>query len=105
MFSDMRMNRRQFLKTTASIAALSATGVRAAERGETVMKASSEQVPSASHLPRWRGFNLLEKFTNHRNAPFRESDFEWIAELGFDFVRLPLSYQCWADTSDWLNLK
>ena len=29
--------------------------------------------------------------------PFREDDFAWIAELGFDFVRLPLDYRCWTD--------
>lgn len=61
--------------------------------------------PRPNRLPRWRGFNLLEKFTARRNAPFRESDFEWMAEWGFDFVRLPLSYHCWADPEDWLNLK
>jgi len=60
---------------------------------------------NASSLPRWRGFNLLEKFTDRRNAPFCESDFEWMVEWGFDFVRLPLSYRCWADVNDWLNLR
>ena len=60
---------------------------------------------SASHLPRWRGFNLLEKFTDSRNASFRESDFAWMAEWGFDFVRLPLSYRCWADVNDWLKMR
>lgn len=53
----------------------------------------------ASHLPAWRGFNLLEKFTEKHQAEakggFRESDFATIAEWGFDFVRLPLSYRCW----------
>jgi len=51
----------------------------------------------ASKLPRWRGFNLLEKFTADCNAPFVEADFDWIAEWGFDFVRLPLSYRCWCE--------
>jgi endoglucanase len=60
---------------------------------------------NASHLPRWRGFNLLEKFTAEHSAPFRESDFAWMAEWEFDFVRLPLSYRCWADADDWLNLR
>ena len=62
---------------------------------------------------RWRGFNLQEKFTDrpdewtnvdaewgHSDEPFRESDFEWIAELGFNFVRLPMSYRCWTDPRD-----
>ncbi|MBM3501203.1 MAG: glycoside hydrolase [Armatimonadetes bacterium] len=60
----------------------------------------------ASKLPRWRGFNLLEKFTDRMNAPFVEADFEWLAEWGFDFVRLPLSYWCWAkpDPDHWLEM-
>jgi endoglucanase len=58
----------------------------------------------------WRGFNLQEKFTDtpaewanlapewgRNNEPFREADFESIAELGFNFVRLPMSYRCWSD--------
>lgn len=28
--------------------------------------------PSWDHLPRWRGFNLLEKFNVGRNEPFKE---------------------------------
>jgi len=59
---------------------------------------------SASNLPRWRGFNLMEKFNAtdfSRNAPFRENDFKWIAELGFNFVRLPMDYRCWILDGDW----
>ena len=46
---------------------------------------------SASKLPPWRGFNLLNKF-NGRNDPFAGRDFEWLEELGFNFVRLPMVY-------------
>ncbi len=62
--------------------------------------------PSAAKLPRWRGFNLLEKFTKRRdgNPAFSEKDFQLIADLGFDFVRLPMSYLCWTDPNDWLKL-
>ena len=62
--------------------------------------------PATAKLPRWRGFNLLEKFTRRRdgNPPFSETDFEMIADLGFDFVRLPMSYLCWTDPNDWLKL-
>ncbi len=61
-------------------------------------------------LPRWRGFNLLEKFQDkpdslsviapiwsYHNEPFREEDFQMISELGFNFVRLPMSYKCWVE--------
>jgi endoglucanase len=58
--------------------------------------------PSPARLPRWRGFNLLEKFTlgHSRNGPFVERDFEWIARWGFDFVRLPMDYRCWANPAE-----
>jgi endoglucanase len=58
-------------------------------------------------LPRWRGFNLLEKFVKQSdgNPPFRESDFEWIANWGFNFVRLPMSYLCWSKNDDWLQIR
>jgi endoglucanase len=65
---------------------------------------SAPDITSKS-IPRWRGFNLLEKFiAANSNDPFKESDFALIAELGFDFVRLPMSYRCWADPSDWKKL-
>lgn len=53
----------------------------------------------------WRGFNLLEKFTLRGNAPFKEEDFKWIAELGFNFVRLPTDYRCYTEADDWLKFK
>jgi endoglucanase len=53
--------------------------------------------PTAKHLPRWRGFNLLDKFMVDQQKPFEERDFAEIAELGFNFVRLPLDYRCWTD--------
>jgi endoglucanase len=91
------IDRRQFIKTTATVAALGAVGFDYRRTIETDVIASS--------LPRWRGFNLLEKFIlSQGNDPFKESDFEMIAELGFDFVRLPMSYWCWSDPNDWKKL-
>jgi endoglucanase len=60
----------------------------------------------ARSLPRWRGFNLLEKFSHAHSQPFLERDFEWMAKWGFDFARLPLSYRCWAsgDPATWCDL-
>ena len=46
-------------------------------------------------LPRWRGFNLLEMFSPSSNGDFKEDDFRWITDWGFDFVRLPLCYWLW----------
>lgn len=61
-------------------------------------------LPNATHdkLPRWRGFNLLEKFHKEwSNGPFREEDFRLISELGFNFVRLPMDYRIWIKEDDW----
>ncbi len=65
--------------------------------GRTGLAGEDQQAPLFSHLPRWRGFNLLEKFTLALNSPYVEADFDMIAEWGFDFVRLPADYRCWTD--------
>ncbi|MDW8052675.1 MAG: cellulase family glycosylhydrolase [Armatimonadota bacterium] len=62
--------------------------------------------PSPRKLPRWRGFNLLNKFIlEWSNSPFEEKDFEWIAELGFNFVRLPMDYRIWTEKDDPYRLR
>jgi len=56
---------------------------------------------SARALPRWRGFNLLNRFhRDGRNEPFEEEDFRLIAALGFNFVRLPMDYRTWIVDDD-----
>jgi endoglucanase len=40
-----------------------------------------------------------------QQKPFEERDFADIAELGFNFVRLPLDYRCWTDAKDPRKLK
>lgn len=92
----VKMNRRQFVDVI-SLAPLA------------LQPGCSEKMVK----PRWRGFNLQEKFTDrpdewaamdpewgHNNDPFVKADFEWIAELGFNFVRLPMSYRCWTDPNN-----
>jgi aryl-phospho-beta-D-glucosidase BglC (GH1 family) len=64
----------------------------------TVTVTATPPVPAvelARRLPRWRGFNLLEKFTLAGNAPYQEWDFDFMAQWGFDFVRLPTDYRIW----------
>ncbi len=85
------MKRRTFLKTVATVAG----GTAFVRKG-----AAGQKSVSPSHIPRFRGFNLLEKFTLRRNRPYEERDFEWMAGWGFDFVRLPMDYRCWTDSDD-----
>jgi endoglucanase len=95
------MTRREFLGSAGGAAALAAAGPLVL--AESPMP---REVPTHVKLPRWRGFNLLEKFTAQRDQPFKEEDFDLVAQWGFDFVRLPLSYHCWAkgDPAEWLRL-
>ena len=100
------LSRREFL--TRSAHGLGAVALGAAlPAGAAAPPARELPEPTAKKLPRWRGFNLLEKFTQRRdgNPAFREQDFDWLAGWGFDFVRLPMSYRCWADPDDWRKLR
>jgi endoglucanase len=98
------LSRRRFL--VHSLAAGSGAGMLARLDGGRLLAAPAPDLPepSAARLPRWRGFNLLEKF-NGQNQPFREEDFAWIAELGFDFVRLPMDYRSWIEGADWTKFR
>jgi endoglucanase len=51
-------------------------------------------------FPRWRGFNLLGVFVMNSPGKFSEEDFQLTADLGFDFVRLPMNYTFWIDYND-----
>ena len=96
-----RVTRRRFVRTTV-LAATAALGLPPVSIPAAV---SAEERVTGTHLPRWRGFNLTDKFNAGHNSRFRESDFEWIAGWGFNFVRLPMSYLCWTPTEDWTKLE
>lgn len=89
------MKRRDFLYATIAAAGAAALPGAAAQRDDGIR---------ASKLPRWRGFNLLEKFVAEVKQPYVERDFAWIRDWGFDFVRLPLDYRCWSRQDDWSRL-
>lgn len=84
------MNRRIFLRNTAiSASALAVTG-------NTVLSMTASQ-PVKNLLPRWKGFNLLDYFSPFPGGDYEasrttEDDFRWMADWGFDFVRLPMAY-------------
>ena len=92
----MNMDRRAFLATTTAAAM---AGVSWSEEPKKTLPD-----PSPKKLPRWRGVNLQAKFNSGRPRPFRERDFEWLAEWGMDFVRLPLNYRCWSSPDDWKRM-
>src|SRR5215510_13584107 len=92
------MDRRIFLKDLAS----SAVGVAAAR---DVLATTKQSDIEARRIPRWRGFNLQGRFGTaerpYSGRAFEEFDFATMAEWGFDFARLPLSYWVWGRKDDW----
>ncbi|HLP09415.1 MAG TPA: cellulase family glycosylhydrolase [Opitutaceae bacterium] len=92
------MNRRNFLglATTAAAGLALLPGANAQPAAELTRGA----VPQP-RVPRRRGFNLTELTGGQRGQRFLMSDFEWMAEWGFDFARLPLSYWAWSSPERW----
>jgi endoglucanase len=97
------MNRRHFLGTSSTIA----LGLATAPAFSSHAAENKPAPPTAKHLPRWRGFNLTEKFVKRRqrNPPFDKDNFPLLADWGFNFVRLPMSYLCWTDPADWRKIQ
>jgi len=85
----MKINRRLFIKNTT----LAATALTVAPNN--LLRA---EVPAASNrLPRWKGFNLLDMFSpapprNPGSSRTTREDLKWMADWGFDFVRIPMAY-------------
>lgn len=94
------MNRRHFLGFSAAATAslLLSRSLVAAEG------ASQPATFPAPKIPRWRGFNLTELTGGRKGQSFKESDFQWMAEWGFNFARLPLSYWVWSNKNDWMKI-
>jgi endoglucanase len=55
---------------------------------------------STNPLPRWRGFNLLYFFHTRSDCQPLAEDFQWLADWGFNFVRLPMCYLLWVEPDD-----
>ena len=76
----------------------------------------ADNVPEWRPKEVWHGFNLLGLFRwqddprpGRKRDPrspgyFREEQFQWIAEWGFNFVRLPMDYRNWIKPGNWLAI-
>jgi len=88
MIHTSKSNRRDFIKKTGMMA----TGLILA--GGTSY-GTSQAKKASNKLPKWKGFNLLDFFSPNPN-PSREGTTEehlkWMADWGFDFVRIPMAY-------------
>jgi endoglucanase len=91
----MNSSRREFLKRAVAGSAAIAMPALGQEK-----QSQSAQPRAQTVLPRWRGFNLLDMFTMRSRGDFREDDFKWIRDFGFDFVRFPACYRLWIEDGD-----
>lgn len=86
------MKRRDFIKKTVAGA-----GVLAMNSNYNSYSFPNYQA-NINSLPRWRGFNILDFFSPNRYVANKdrlsstEMDFKWIADWGFDFIRIPIAY-------------
>ena len=98
------MDRRSFMKDLAVLCAVGGVGAKAGWTAETTATAAGNDI-NASHIPRWRGFNLQGRFAAPTEPSvgraYDEFDFATMAEWGFDFARLPLWYWIWGSRDDW----
>ncbi|MCL1821395.1 MAG: cellulase family glycosylhydrolase [Prolixibacteraceae bacterium] len=95
----MKNTRRNFLK---QMGALPLLGMFPDELQADAFFTAEKDIDSRN-IPNWKGFNLLNKFTHYQQTPFREQDFEIMADWGCNFVRLPLSYWCWSSEEKWFS--
>lgn len=89
------MTRRTFIGSSAAAAALAASPRSLARPAGAVAQ---------PQIPRWKGFNIQGGSRGARALSFRESDFEWMAQWGFTFARLPVAYWSWSDPKDWMRI-
>jgi endoglucanase len=101
--AKQRWTRREFVRNAAG-----AIGAASLSRSTNVAAAAlavEEDGPAQTVLPRWKGFNLTYFFTKWEDATPAEDDFRWMQDWGFNFVRLPMSYDLWVQPDDWYAVK
>ena len=79
--------RRDFLIHSASLTA----GLLSSSS----LLSSAKAQPLKNPMPRWKGFNLLDFFSPdpaRARAGTTEEHLQWMADWGFDFIRLPIAY-------------
>src|SRR6266496_5793477 len=102
------MDRRSFIKDLAISCAAGTLADNTAFRSQTLALPLDDDI-NAGRIPRWRGFNLQGRFPplgDTQSGPaFDEFDFATMAEWGFNFARLPLSYWTWGSKNDWTVIR
>lgn len=86
------MDRRTFLKASGALGAMATTGT---------LSRIFQSAASANDYSGYNGFNFN---IFNKNNKFSEDNFELMANWGFDFARIPMSYWNWASRDDWFTI-
>ena len=104
---DRKLTRRAFLKGAAAgvLVAAAAPSYGSEVPGAEPSTGERKEARGSNRLPRWRGFNLQEMFTVASEGDWKDDDFRWMSDWGFDFVRLPMCYTLWIEGDDIHKIK
>ncbi len=90
----MSTDRRTFLKQSALL-----TGTVGLAGNSAILFANTpEKAPKP--IPTWKGFNVQDFFSPDPQHAWRqttEEELKWMADWGFDFVRIPIAYPSYLD--------
>jgi aryl-phospho-beta-D-glucosidase BglC (GH1 family) len=89
MNTGRKSKRREFLKK--SLVLTGSIGLA----GHQAFSLPPSREGAKNALPKWKGFNLLDNFSPDPRSSWSrttEEDFKWMADWGFDFVRIPMAY-------------
>lgn len=111
------LTRRSLLKSLAASAAATVLPSAIPGLGAPVRTGIAQgrgATSSPAKNPAWFGFNLLEYFSTDPDwmnyfpykddGLFREDDFRWMRDWGFNFARLPMDYRFWTDPNDLMKI-
>jgi endoglucanase len=92
-----KMNRREFVKTSAVLGLVSVAGLP--------IELKSKDVNKNLSFSKYKGFNLTQKTGGFGpRKRFEEEDFEIMTDLGFNFARIPMSYWNWSTPQNWFQI-
>ena len=114
------LNRRSFLRNMGLAAAAgavascnkilpglnNATTATNTTATTTTSSATSDALANLGKLPKWKGFNIMDFFQPdpwYVGTPTTEDFFKWMADWGFDFVRVPVAYPTYLDIAAYQN--
>ncbi len=63
--------------------------------GTSLLSMSGQKRRSTNVIPKWKGFNVQDFFSPNPDRAYGQTtdqDIQWMADWGFDFLRIPMAY-------------